>query len=74
MAERVTACEFGNASSNDRLLYRPLHHGFMQVVPALLSGYPVSIMARCWKNPLPRPSFPRVWVFPVEGVGQGNTT
>jgi hypothetical protein len=74
MAEGVTACGFGNASLNDRLLDRTLHDRFMQVVPALLSSYPVDVMACRWKDPLPRPLFHRVWVFPVKGVGQGDMT
>ena len=45
MAEGVTACGFGNAGFKDRLLDRTLHDRFMQVVPALLSSYPVDVMA-----------------------------
>ena len=74
MAEGVTACGLGDAGLKDRLLHRALQNGFVQMVPALLSGYPVGIMARRWKDPLPRPRFARVGVFPVKGVGQGDTT
>ena len=74
MAEGVTACGLGDAGLKDRLLDRTLHDRFMQMVPAFLSGYPVRVTACCWKDPLPRPLFRRVWVFPVKGVGQGDTT
>ncbi len=59
----MTPCGFGNASFNDRLLYRTLRDRFMQVVPVLFSGYPLGIMACRWKDPLQPPFLARIRVL-----------
>ncbi len=74
MTESMAACGFRDASLQDRLLYRALQNGFVEVVPALLSCAPVGIMACRWKDPLPRPRFACIRVFALKSIGQGNTT
>lgn len=74
MAEAMAACGFGDAGLEDRLFYRALQNGFVQVVPAPLPRSPVGIMTGRWKDPLPGPRSACIRVFALQGVGQGNPT
>ena len=70
----MAACRFGDSCFDSSFLKGPLEDGFVQVVPASVSRYPVCVMAGCRKDPLPTP-FPRgVGVLPLKRVGQGDCT
>src|SRR5262249_12580068 len=70
VAKRVRACRLGDPGVLHGLFHRLLQHRLMQMVPASLSRYSVSVMASCRKHPLPAPFLACVWIFSLERVGQ----
>ncbi len=73
VAKRVRACRVGYPRFLYGLSHRPLQHGLVKMVPALLSSNPVDIMTGRRKHPLPRPFFSCVWVFTLKGIGQSDS-
>ncbi len=69
MAQGVRASGLQNPRLEPGLLKCSLQNRFVKVMPAFLSGYPVGVMARCGKHPLPAPLFTCAGVFLPKGVG-----
>ena len=57
-----------------RSCHRPLHHGWMQMMPAPLSGLSVHVVARSREHPLPRPRGGGVRILPHQRPGQSHPT
>jgi len=58
----VTTRRFEDACLDPCFFERFLKNGFVKMMPAIFSGYPVSVVTRRRKHPLPSPLFARVWV------------
>ncbi len=69
MAKRVRACRFGYPRFLYGLSHRPLQHGLVKMMPALLASNPIGVVVGRWKNPLPWPFSTRVRVFALQRVG-----
>jgi hypothetical protein len=52
------------------LFHGLLQNRFVQVMSALLSGFPICVVARCGKYPLPTSLFAGIGVFALQGVRQ----
>ena len=66
----MAASRLENVCFEARVLKCPLQDRFVEVVPPLLPGHRVRIMARSWKGPLPPSLFACIGVFPLKGSGR----
>ena len=68
MSKHCSAYGNPNSRLKPRIFKRPLQHRFMEMMPALLSGDRIHVMARGWKDPLPSPLLLGVGIFSFERV------
>ena len=73
MPKRVRSCRFVQARFSHGFFDCFLQHRFVQVMPALLAGNSIGVMAGCGKHPLPSPLFSRVGVFALKGIWQSDS-
>ena len=73
MSKRVWRCGFSQTGLSNGLFHYLLQNRFVQVMSALLSGFPICVVASCGKYPLPSPLFSGVGVFALQGVWQSDS-
>jgi hypothetical protein len=61
MPERVRGCGLCQAGLANGLFHHLLQNGFVQVMSALLSGFPIRVVASCGKYPFASPTLFRRW-------------
>lgn len=70
VTEGVARRRLGDPGGTDRILHRPLEHGFVEVVAAPLAGHGLYVETRGGEDPLPAPFAPGVRVLAQERAGQ----
>jgi hypothetical protein len=70
VTEGVARRRLGDPGGTDRILHRPLEHGFVEVAAAPLAGHGLYVETRGGEGPLPAPFAAGVRVLALERTGQ----
>lgn len=70
-AERVAGRMLRDAGGKDRATFGMLHHGFVQMVVALLARLTLDVVSRRRKDPLPGPLATGIGELATQRVGRG---
>src|SRR5262245_59961990 len=74
VAQSMAPSRFEDTCLKPRFLESFLYNRFVKMMPPLLSGDPINIMASRGKNPLLSPLFAGAGILSLQSVGQRHTT